>query len=133
MLCKWVAYFSLLCALCFSARFVSSKYRLERRSSYSSKGNKAKMQIRVFLPTVLFTCTLIISRFNTSSGSVLKSSTNIDVQTKMMKIVEIKSSQKAHPFGDERTVDQAFPGAISAENADPFLMGANLQGIYQGH
>ena len=28
----------------------------------------------------------------------------------------------AHPFGDERTVQQAFPSGIPAEEADPFLM-----------
>ena len=28
----------------------------------------------------------------------------------------------AHPFGDARTVAQAFPGAVPAEVADPFLM-----------
>ncbi|KAL9190629.1 hypothetical protein ACHAXT_000335 [Thalassiosira profunda] len=27
-----------------------------------------------------------------------------------------------HPFGDERTVKQAFPSAIPSEHADPFLM-----------
>jgi len=39
-----------------------------------------------------------------------------------MQIVKIVKSQTAHPFGDHRTVDQAIPGALSAEEADPFLM-----------
>jgi len=39
-----------------------------------------------------------------------------------MKIVETKPSKKAFPFGDDRSVDQAFPNAISAVAADPFLM-----------
>ena len=27
-----------------------------------------------------------------------------------------------HPFGDERTVKQAFPAAMPSEQSDPFLM-----------
>jgi len=40
----------------------------------------------------------------------------------LMNVVEHRATQKAHPFGDERTVDQAFPGAIHEKDADPFLM-----------
>ena len=39
-----------------------------------------------------------------------------------MRVRRVVPSGKTHPFGDERTVDQAFPSAIPADEADPFLM-----------
>lgn len=39
-----------------------------------------------------------------------------------MKLSKILTAGTAHPFGDERKVQQAFPSALSAEEADPFLM-----------
>jgi redox-sensitive bicupin YhaK (pirin superfamily) len=40
----------------------------------------------------------------------------------LMKVQRVVRAGKTHPFGDERTVDQAFPSSIPAEEADPFLM-----------
>jgi len=40
----------------------------------------------------------------------------------MMKIKKIPKAGVAHPFGDERTVQQAFPSAVTEKEADPFLM-----------
>lgn len=40
----------------------------------------------------------------------------------MMPLRKVLPANIAHPFGDERTVQQAFPAAIPAEEADPFLM-----------
>lgn len=39
-----------------------------------------------------------------------------------MRIVRIVPAGMTHPFGDERTVSQAFPAAIPSEESDPFLM-----------
>ena len=39
-----------------------------------------------------------------------------------MHVQRVLRAGKTHPFGDERTVNQAFPSAIPAEQADPFLM-----------
>lgn len=41
---------------------------------------------------------------------------------KCMVIKRIGSAGVAHPFGDDRTVSQAFPLGINASDADPFLM-----------
>lgn len=40
----------------------------------------------------------------------------------LMSIIRIDQESIAHPFGDHRSVKQAFPQSISAEEADPFLM-----------
>lgn len=40
----------------------------------------------------------------------------------LMQLTRVVPAGIAHPFGDERTVEQAFPSAVSAEEADPFLM-----------
>ena len=40
----------------------------------------------------------------------------------LMHVQRVLRAGKTHPFGDERTVNQAFPSAIPAEQADPFLM-----------
>jgi redox-sensitive bicupin YhaK (pirin superfamily) len=40
----------------------------------------------------------------------------------MMPLHKLRPASVAHPFGDERTVQQAFPGAINEKEADPFLM-----------
>lgn len=42
--------------------------------------------------------------------------------TTMMKIQRIAPAGVARPFGDERTVQQAFPAAVNEREADPFLM-----------
>jgi hypothetical protein len=39
-----------------------------------------------------------------------------------MRVRRVVAAGVAHPFGDERTVNQAFPNPIPAEEADPFLM-----------
>jgi hypothetical protein len=40
----------------------------------------------------------------------------------MMPFYNVRPASVAHPFGDERAVQQAFPGAINEKEADPFLM-----------
>lgn len=40
----------------------------------------------------------------------------------MMNVLHVKLAGVARPFGDERTVQQAFPSAVSERDADPFLM-----------
>lgn len=42
--------------------------------------------------------------------------------TSLVKCKRVVAAEIAHPFGDERIVNQAFPAAIPAEEADPFLM-----------
>lgn len=39
-----------------------------------------------------------------------------------MDVKRVATAGTSHPFGDERSVRQAFPSAIPAEEADPFLM-----------
>ena len=39
-----------------------------------------------------------------------------------MSIQRMAKQGLTHPFGDERTVKQAFPAAIDSKEADPFLM-----------
>ena len=39
-----------------------------------------------------------------------------------MALSKVVKAGVAHPFGDERKVQQAFPQGVSAEEADPFLM-----------
>lgn len=39
-----------------------------------------------------------------------------------MSVKQIVMQGLTHPFGDERTVKQAFPAAIDTKEADPFLM-----------
>mmetsp|Transcript_49663 Transcript_49663/g.121248 ORF Transcript_49663/g.121248 Transcript_49663/m.121248 type:complete len:318 (+) Transcript_49663:138-1091(+) len=39
-----------------------------------------------------------------------------------MRISRVVAAGIAHPFGDERSVTQAFPNPIKAQDADPFLM-----------
>lgn len=41
---------------------------------------------------------------------------------KLMPILHVAEAVTAHPFGDERSVNQAFPSAVPAEITDPFLM-----------
>ena len=36
--------------------------------------------------------------------------------------MRVASAGRVHPFGDERTVSQAFPSAVTEHEADPFLM-----------
>jgi len=40
----------------------------------------------------------------------------------MMPALSVDPEQLAHPFGDHRTVRQAFPGGVPADITDPFLM-----------
>lgn len=40
----------------------------------------------------------------------------------MMSAIRIARHGVTHPFGDERSVHQAFPAAVNVEEADPFLM-----------
>ncbi len=41
----------------------------------------------------------------------------------LMNIIDLKLAQKTYPTGDPKfSVMQAFPAAITAEEADPFLM-----------
>eukprot|EP00122_Pirum_gemmata_P003366 Pgem_evm1s3044 len=49
-----------------------------------------------------------------------------------MKVIATVATKKAHPFGDHRSVDQAFPGAVTAEQADPFLMLDDFTGMPSG-
>ena len=39
-----------------------------------------------------------------------------------MSVIRVAKAGTARPFGDERTVNQAFPSTIPAHEADPFLM-----------
>ncbi|RLO00259.1 hypothetical protein DYB28_007780, partial [Aphanomyces astaci] len=39
-----------------------------------------------------------------------------------MPLIRIANAGKVHPFGDERTVHQAFPAGIPSAESDPFLM-----------
>ena len=39
-----------------------------------------------------------------------------------MPVIRIKAAGLTRPFGDERTVNQAFPAAVSTSESDPFLM-----------
>jgi len=39
-----------------------------------------------------------------------------------MKLIRVVAAGIAHPFGDERTVTQAFPQGVSTKECDPFLM-----------
>ncbi|CAK4077914.1 unnamed protein product, partial [Aphanomyces euteiches] len=39
-----------------------------------------------------------------------------------MPLIRIANSGKVHPFGDDRTVNQAFPAGIPSEESDPYLM-----------
>jgi redox-sensitive bicupin YhaK (pirin superfamily) len=40
----------------------------------------------------------------------------------LMEILQVAEQGLTHPFGDERTVQQAFPAGIDSTAADPFLM-----------
>jgi quercetin 2,3-dioxygenase len=40
----------------------------------------------------------------------------------MMKVLQVAKAGIAHPFGDDRTVQQAFPSGVSEKVSDPFLM-----------
>lgn len=40
----------------------------------------------------------------------------------LLPVLRVVAAGVTRPFGDERTVQQAFPGALSASEADPFLM-----------
>ncbi|KAL7574135.1 hypothetical protein ACA910_014818 [Epithemia clementina (nom. ined.)] len=40
----------------------------------------------------------------------------------LMELIRVGQAGITHPFGDERSVLQAFPSGISAKEADPFLM-----------
>ena len=42
--------------------------------------------------------------------------------TGLMAIQQVTKHGITHPFGDHRTVKQAFPSAIPSEQSDPFLM-----------
>jgi hypothetical protein len=50
----------------------------------------------------------------------------------LMPVLRVVRSGIAHPFGDARTVNQAFPSVISAEEADPFLMCDYFDGPFGG-
>lgn len=39
-----------------------------------------------------------------------------------MKLIRVAKAGLTRPFGDERTVTQAFPSGVNKEDADPFLM-----------
>jgi redox-sensitive bicupin YhaK (pirin superfamily) len=41
---------------------------------------------------------------------------------KLMKIIRVAKAGVTHPFGDARTVQQAFPSALPTIDVDPFLM-----------
>ncbi|ETW00747.1 hypothetical protein H310_07293 [Aphanomyces invadans] len=43
-----------------------------------------------------------------------------------MPLIRIANAGKVHPFGDERTVHQAFPAGIPSDESDPFLMCDNF-------
>jgi len=51
------------------------------------------------------------------------------MMTTLMRIKTIARHGITHPFGDHRSVFQAFPAAISANEADPFLMCDYFGGI----
>ena len=40
----------------------------------------------------------------------------------LMKVKRVAQHGVTHPFGDHRSVNQAFPAAIDTTEADPFLM-----------
>lgn len=42
--------------------------------------------------------------------------------TSLMTIKSIHHQAITHPFGDERSVNQAFPGGVPSDQSDPFLM-----------
>ncbi|OQR90350.1 hypothetical protein ACHHYP_05604 [Achlya hypogyna] len=44
-----------------------------------------------------------------------------------MRVLRVADAGVAHPFGDERSVIQAFPMGIPTEESDPFLMCDHLQ------
>ena len=46
----------------------------------------------------------------------------VTMTTRLMKIKKIAPHGVTHPFGDHRSVHQAFPAAIDTTEADPFLM-----------
>ena len=44
----------------------------------------------------------------------------------LMSILRVAKEGITHPFGDERSVKQAFPAGIDTKDADPFLMCDNF-------
>ena len=52
--------------------------------------------------------------------------------SKIMGVIKVVRAGVARPFGDERTVNQAFPNPIPAEEADPFLMCDNFAMMSEG-
>ena len=64
--------------------------------------------------------TLSPSRMNATK--VCKAITTMTPSTALMPLIRIAQAGIAHPFGDERTVTQAFPSGINEHDADPFLM-----------
>ena len=64
---------------------------------------------------------MLLKRF-ISSMKVPASETCLTMTTTMMGISKIAKQGTTHPFGDHRTVKQAFPSGIPTEQADPFLM-----------
>ena len=52
----------------------------------------------------------------------MKAVTNVCPTTMLMNIKKISKSGLTHPFGDHRTVTQAFPAGIPTKESDPFLM-----------
>ena len=52
----------------------------------------------------------------------MKPATNVCSTTMLMNIKRIAKQGMTHPFGDHRTVKQAFPAGIPTKESDPFLM-----------
>ena len=59
--------------------------------------------------------TLVESRMRAACASSLNG-------TSMMTVLRVAKAGLTHPFGDERTVQQAFPAGVGTDVADPFLM-----------
>lgn len=52
----------------------------------------------------------------------MKSVSSISSKTKLMGVRIVRKEGLTHPFGDHRSVNQAFPAAIPSKQSDPFLM-----------
>ena len=50
----------------------------------------------------------------------------------LMRCIRVLAAGITNPFGDHRTVTQAFPAAISSEDSDPFLMCDNYAFVSDG-
>ena len=49
-----------------------------------------------------------------------------------MRVLRVAPAGTAHPFGDERSVLQAFPAGIPSDESDPFLMCDNYAFVSDG-